>query len=66
MEKNHKNMCYILQIFDSARFMASSLSYLVNNISERVHRIKCKFYLFINLFKVDNNKEILYTKIHIK
>ena len=30
-EKITKNICYILQAFDSARFMASSLSNLVNN-----------------------------------
>ena len=27
---------------DSARFMASSLSNLVDNLAERVHKIKCK------------------------
>ena len=36
-------MSYILQFIDSARFMASSLSDLVNNLSEGVHRIKFKF-----------------------
>ena len=34
---------YILQFIDSARFMASSLSSLVNNLSEGIHEIKCKF-----------------------
>ena len=38
-----KNISYILQFIDSARFMASSLSNLVNNLSEGIHRIKCKF-----------------------
>ena len=38
-EKNTKNISYILQFINSARFMASSLSNLVNNLSERVHRI---------------------------
>ena len=33
----------MLQFNDSARFMASSLSNLVNNFSEGIHRIKCKF-----------------------
>ena len=33
----------ILQFTDSARFMACSLSNYVNNLSERIHRIKCKF-----------------------
>ena len=28
---------------DSARFMASSLSNFVINLSEELHRIKCKF-----------------------
>ena len=35
---------YILQItiIDSTRFMASSLSNLVNNFAEGIHKIKCK------------------------
>ena len=33
-EEITKNISYILQFIDSARFMASSLSYLVNNISK--------------------------------
>ena len=32
-----------LQKIYVTRFMASSLSDLVNNLSEGVHRIKCKF-----------------------
>ena len=32
-----------MQFIDSARFMASFLSNLVNNLSEGIHRIKCKF-----------------------
>ena len=32
-----------LQFIDSTRFMASSLSNFVNNLSEEIHRIKCKF-----------------------
>ena len=44
MEKKlQENISYILQFIDSARFMASSLSNLVNNFSEWIHRIKCKF-----------------------
>ena len=31
---------YILQFIDRSRFMASSLSNLVNNLSERIHRTK--------------------------
>ena len=38
-----KNISYILQIVESARFMASSLSNLVNNLSDRIDRIKCTF-----------------------
>ena len=38
-----KNIPYILQFIDSARFMASSLSNLVNNIFERIHKIECKY-----------------------
>ena len=38
-----KNRSYILQFIHCARFMASSLSNLVNNLSEGMHRIKCKF-----------------------
>ena len=36
-------MSYVLQFIDSARFMASSLSNLVNNLPEGIHRIKCKY-----------------------
>ena len=42
-EKTPKTLSYILQIIDSARFTASSLSNLANNLSERIHRIKCKY-----------------------
>ena len=43
MEKKlQKNISYILQFIDSARFMASSLSNLVS-LSEGIRRIKCKF-----------------------
>ena len=35
-------MYYILQFIDRVRFMASSLSNLVNNFSERIHKIKYK------------------------
>ena len=38
-----KNICHILQVIDSARFVLSSLSNLENNISERIHRIKSTF-----------------------
>ena len=46
IDKNGKeiirNISYILQFIDSARFMASSLSNLVNNLSAGIHKIKCK------------------------
>ena len=41
-EEITKYISYILQFIDSARFMARSLSYLANNISEGIHKIKCK------------------------
>ena len=42
-KKLQKNISYILQFIDSARFMACSLSNLVNKLSEGIQRIKCKF-----------------------
>ena len=42
-EEITKNISYILQFIDSARFMASSLSNLVNNLSEGIHIIKSKY-----------------------
>ena len=42
-EKITKNISYVLQFIDSAKCMASSLSNLVNKLSEGIHRIKCKF-----------------------
>ena len=41
-EEITKNICYILQFIDNARFMASSLSNLVNNISEGIQRLNVK------------------------
>ena len=32
-----------MQFIDSARFMASSLSNLVNNLSDRIHKINCRY-----------------------
>ena len=34
-------MFYVLQLIDSAIFMESSLSNLVNNLSEGLHGVKC-------------------------
>ena len=42
-EKITKNISCILWFIDSARFMASSLSNFVYNLSEEIHRIKCKY-----------------------
>ena len=42
-EEITKNMSYILQLIDSARFLASSSSDLVNNLSEGIYRIACKY-----------------------
>ena len=36
-------MSYILQFIDSARLITISLSNLINNLSEGIHRIKCKY-----------------------
>ena len=38
-----KNIYYILQLFDSARFIVCSLPSFVNNLSEGIHIIKCKY-----------------------
>ena len=42
-KENTKNIFYRLQFIDSARFMASSLSNLGNNLSEGIHEINCKY-----------------------
>ena len=42
-EKITKNIYNIFQFIDSARFMAGSWSNLVNNLSEGIHKIKCKY-----------------------
>ena len=42
-EEITKNISYILQFIDSARFMASSLSSLVSYLFKGIHRIKCKY-----------------------
>ena len=41
-EEITQNKSYILQFIDSARFMTSLLSNIVNNLFEEIHRIKCK------------------------
>ena len=42
-EKVTKNISYILQFTDSARFLASSLSNLVNKLFEKIIKIKRKY-----------------------
>ena len=42
-EEITKNISYISQFVDSTRLMVSSLSNLVNNPSEEIHRFKCSF-----------------------
>ena len=42
MDEIIKNISYRLHFIDSARFMVSSLSNNVNNISEVIQKIKCK------------------------
>ena len=37
------NISYILEFTDKARFVIRSLSNLVNNLSEGIHKIKCKY-----------------------
>ena len=43
MKRSYKNISYILQFVDSSRFMANAFSYLVNSLSEGIHKIKCKY-----------------------
>ena len=43
MEKLQKIYLTYYNFFDSARFIASSLSDLANNLSERIHKVNCKY-----------------------
>ena len=38
-----KNISYRLQFIDSGRFMENPLLNLVDNLSEGIHKIKCKY-----------------------
>ena len=38
-----KTISFRLQFIDSTRFLASSLSNLVNNLGKGIHKIKCKY-----------------------
>ena len=42
-EEATKYISSILKFIDSARSMTSSLSNLANNLSEEIHKIKCKY-----------------------
>ena len=42
-EEITKSISYILQFIESERFMVRSLSTFVNNLSEDIHNIKCKY-----------------------
>ena len=42
-EETTKNISPTLKFIDSARFIASSLSNLVNNFSEGIHKSKCTY-----------------------
>ena len=47
---------YKIKLIDSVRFMASSLSNLVDNLTERIHKIKCKdFNCFLEYESVKDN-----------
>ena len=51
-----KNIFYTLQFVRAARFLASSLSNLVNNLSEGIHRIKCKYRMMIKNVRLEQIK----------
>ena len=51
-EETTKDISFILQFIDRARFMANSLSNLVRNLSEGIHRIK------LEISKHDNDDKI--------
>ena len=42
-EEVTRNISYKLQFINSARVMTSLLSNLVNNLSEGINKVKCKF-----------------------
>ena len=59
MEKITKNISYILQFVDSARSLASSLSNLLNNLSEGINKSVKLAELNINTTTVFLNTQIL-------
>ena len=40
--KSVATISYKIKLIDSARFISSSLSNLVDNLAEGIHKIKCK------------------------
>ena len=58
--KSVANISYKIKLIDSAGFMAGSLSNLVDNLAEGIHRIKCKCCdCFLEYESVNNNMLIL-------
>ena len=45
-------MSYKVNFFDSARFVTTSLSNLVDNLIEAIHKIKCKDYDFFLEYEI--------------
>ena len=55
-KESQKIISYRLPFINRARFMASSLSNLVHNLAEEIHKIKCKHghYLLYHLREICN------------
>ena len=58
--KSVVNVSYKIKFIDSARFMASSLSNLVDNIAEGIHKIKCKVFVYFLEYEILNGNFIKY------
>ena len=57
---NSKSVTYKIKFIDSFRFMSSSLSSLVDNLSDGLHNDKCKdFNSYLDYTTVEDNKLIL-------
>ena len=57
---NSKSVTYKIKFIDTFRFMSSSLSSLVDNLSDRLHNDKCKdFNSYLDYTTVEDNKLIL-------